>query len=72
MSSILDPEVKPSPAKEIMHKGKGCLAVIVAFADAPALYRHAATLPGIAVHGIDIHIGSQITELEPYLDGRVG
>ncbi len=30
MSSILDPEVKPSPAKEIMHKGKGCLAVIVA------------------------------------------
>jgi hypothetical protein len=24
------------------------------------------TLPGIAVHGIDIHIGSQITELEPY------
>ena len=38
----------------------------VAFADAPALYRHAATLPGIAVHGIDIHIGSQITELEPY------
>jgi len=38
----------------------------VAFADAPALYRHAATLPGIAIHGIDIHIGSQITELEPY------
>ena len=38
----------------------------VAFADAPALYRHAATLPGIAVHGIDIHIGSQITDLEPY------
>ena len=32
MSSILDPEVKPSPAKEIMHKGKGCLAVIVAAA----------------------------------------
>ena len=27
---MLDPEVKPSPAKEIVHKGKGCLAVIVA------------------------------------------
>ncbi len=32
MSSILDPEVKPSPAKEIVHKGKGCLAVIIAAA----------------------------------------
>jgi len=38
----------------------------VAFADAPALYRHASTLPNIAIHGLDIHIGSQITELAPY------
>jgi diaminopimelate decarboxylase len=38
----------------------------VAFADAPALYRHAAQLPHIAVRGLDIHIGSQITELAPY------
>ena len=27
---MLDPEVKPSTAKEVVHKGKGCLAVIVA------------------------------------------
>jgi diaminopimelate decarboxylase len=40
----------------------------IAFADAPALYRRAAATPGIAVHGIDIHIGSQITELGPYLE----
>ncbi len=33
-----------------------------------AVYQHAATLPGIAVHGIDCHIGSQITEISPYLD----
>ncbi len=32
MSTILDPEVKPSPAKEVVHQGKGCLAVIVAAA----------------------------------------
>ena len=32
MSSMLDPEVQPSPAREIVHKGKGCLAVIVAAA----------------------------------------
>ena len=38
----------------------------IAFADALPLYRRAASLPNIAVHGIDIHIGSQITELEPY------
>jgi UPF0755 protein len=29
---MLDPEVRPSPAREIVHKGKGCLAVIVAAA----------------------------------------
>lgn len=33
-----------------------------------AVYQHAARLPGIAVHGIDCHIGSQITEVSPYLD----
>ncbi|NIC42456.1 diaminopimelate decarboxylase [Aquabacterium sp. A08] len=31
-------------------------------------YRHAAQLPGLKVVGIDCHIGSQITEMSPYLD----
>ena len=31
-------------------------------------YRHAAKLPGLNVIGIDCHIGSQITEMSPYLD----
>jgi diaminopimelate decarboxylase len=35
----------------------------VAWADAPALYRRAVTLPNIAVRGIDCHIGSQVTDL---------
>lgn len=30
------------------------------------VYSQAASLPGIAVTGIDMHIGSQITELEPF------
>jgi diaminopimelate decarboxylase len=30
------------------------------------VYAYAAALPGIAVTGIDIHIGSQITDLEPF------
>jgi diaminopimelate decarboxylase len=38
----------------------------IAFADALALYRQAAALPNIEVRGLDIHIGSQITELAPY------
>ena len=33
-----------------------------------AAYRHAARLPGLAVTGIDCHIGSQITDTAPYLD----
>lgn len=35
---------------------------------AVATYRRAAALPGIDVVGIDCHIGSQITEVSPYLD----
>ncbi|MGL6108530.1 MAG: diaminopimelate decarboxylase [Rubrivivax sp.] len=31
-------------------------------------YRRAAALPGLKVVGIDCHIGSQITQVEPYLD----
>jgi diaminopimelate decarboxylase len=45
----------------------------VAHDRALAAYRRAAELPGLEVAGIDCHIGSQITELAPYLDalGRV-
>ena len=32
------------------------------------VYRHAAALPGIHVAGVDMHIGSQITELSPFAD----
>lgn len=40
----------------------------VAFDDARATYRAAAAMPNLVVVGIDCHIGSQITEVEPYLD----
>ncbi|WP_111641448.1 diaminopimelate decarboxylase [Marinimicrobium alkaliphilum] len=35
---------------------------------APAVYRRAAALPGISIQGLDCHIGSQLTELTPFLD----
>ncbi len=40
----------------------------VAFEDAVLLYREAASLPGLRVVGIDCHIGSQITEVAPFVD----
>jgi diaminopimelate decarboxylase len=38
----------------------------IPLSQARALYKRAATLPGIAVTGLDMHIGSQITNLEPF------
>jgi len=32
------------------------------------VYAHAAKLPGVQVKGVDMHIGSQITELQPFDD----
>ena len=40
----------------------------IAYAEAPALYRRAAEMPHIAVHGIDCHIGSQVTDLSVYVE----
>ena len=40
----------------------------VAWTDAPALYRRAAALPHVAVHGIDCHIGSQVTDISVYVE----
>jgi diaminopimelate decarboxylase len=40
----------------------------VAHQRARQAYAHAAGLPGLRVVGIDCHIGSQITEIAPYLD----
>ena len=38
----------------------------IPFAHARAVYKKAATLKGIATVGVDVHIGSQITDLEPF------
>jgi len=37
-------------------------------AEAPALYRRAAELGNLEVIGVDCHIGSQLTEITPFLD----
>src|SRR6185503_12297622 len=38
----------------------------ISFTRASEVYARAAALPGLDVAGIDMHIGSQITELEPF------
>ncbi len=40
----------------------------VAYEDALDIYLQAAKMSNIAIHGVDCHIGSQITELSPFLD----
>lgn len=35
---------------------------------APAVYRRAAQLPSLSIKGVDCHIGSQLTQLAPFLD----
>jgi diaminopimelate decarboxylase len=40
----------------------------IAHEDVLATYRHAASCTGLRVVGIDCHIGSQITDIDPYLD----
>jgi diaminopimelate decarboxylase len=40
----------------------------VAYEDALSLYQAAAKMPNIEIHGVDCHIGSQLTELSPFLD----
>ena len=40
----------------------------IAHGRALAAYRRAAALPGLQVVGIDCHIGSQIVQIEPYID----
>ncbi len=40
----------------------------VSLQDARALYRKAATLPHLRVSGIDCHVGSQITLIEPFVE----
>jgi len=40
----------------------------IAHKDALRAYQRAASLPGLRVVGIDCHIGSQITQVSPYMD----
>ena len=58
----VDPRTHPYIATGLRESKFG-----VAYDAALPLYRKAAKLPGVRVAGIDVHIGSQITEIEPFV-----
>ncbi len=59
----VDPKTHPYIATGLRESKFG-----IAYEDAPALYARAAAMPHIAVHGIDCHLGSQITDLSAYVE----
>ncbi len=61
----VNPDVDPKTHKKIS-TGKSETKFGVPFADAPRLYAKAAKLPGLDASGVHMHIGSQITDLDPF------
>ncbi len=65
VSFRINPDVDPRTHKKIA-TGLAHNKFGVPFADAKRLYAKAAAFPGIEPVGVDMHIGSQITELAPF------
>ncbi len=70
ISLRVNPDVDPRTHAKIA-TGKAENKFGIPISRARAVYRHAATLPSLRVTGVDMHIGSQITELEPFHDAFV-
>jgi len=67
VSLRINPDVDAKTHKKIS-TGKSENKFGIPWKDARAAYARAAKLPGLKVTGIDMHIGSQITELQPFDD----
>jgi diaminopimelate decarboxylase len=59
----VDPETHPYISTGLKKNKFG-----VSWARAPEVFRHAASLPGLEVTGVDFHIGSQLTKTSPFSD----
>jgi diaminopimelate decarboxylase len=62
----VNPDVEPDTPHRYTRTGHKETKFGIPMEDAVRLYSLAATMPGIQVRGIDVHIGSQILEVEPY------
>ena len=67
ISLRINPDVDAKTHKKIS-TGKAENKFGIPFQRARDVYKRAAALPGIEIVGIDAHIGSQITDLQPYDD----
>lgn len=67
ISLRINPDVDAKTHRKIS-TGKAENKFGIALARAREAYRHAAELPGLKIVGVDTHIGSQITELQPFDD----
>jgi diaminopimelate decarboxylase len=65
VSIRINPDVDAETHEKIT-TGKAQNKFGVPYRSARAVYARAAQLPGIEIHGVDVHIGSQITKLEPF------
>jgi diaminopimelate decarboxylase len=62
----VNPDVETRTPHHYTSTGHKATKFGIPYAESEQLYRTAAALPGILVRGIDVHIGSQIIEVEPY------
>jgi diaminopimelate decarboxylase len=65
VSIRINPDVDAETHEKIA-TGKAANKFGVPYRSARAVYARAAQLPGIEIQGLDVHIGSQITRLEPF------
>ncbi|MBF2759139.1 MAG: diaminopimelate decarboxylase [Ectothiorhodospiraceae bacterium AqS1] len=67
ISLRVNPDVDPGTHPYIA-TGLGESKFGIPIAEAPAIYAKAAADASLSVHGVDCHIGSQLSSIEPYLD----
>ncbi|MGA7489093.1 MAG: diaminopimelate decarboxylase [Xanthobacteraceae bacterium] len=67
ISIRVNPDIDPKTHAKIA-TGKAENKFGIPISRARSVYAHAAALPGLEVIGVDMHIGSQITALEPFDD----
>jgi diaminopimelate decarboxylase len=63
----VNPDVETNTPHHYTSTGHKATKFGIPYEEAERLYRRAALLPGIRVRGIDVHIGSQIVDVEPYV-----
>ncbi len=62
----INPDIDSPTPHAYTRTGHAATKFGIPFGRAPELYRLARSLPGICIRGIDVHIGSQILDAEPY------